>query len=91
MKYKLAYVFGTYNRLEFIEYVKDVFLQLNSGLYILDGSENNDTKKVISNYNFELINYHHLPDWNLSNRIVVGFNIADVDYICYGRNSNIFS
>lgn len=91
--YKLAYVFGTRNNPDLIEYyinvVADTFQKNNIGLYILDGSDSDETSKIIENKNFDFIHYYFMPNVSLGIRVLYGFNEADSHYICYGGDSQI--
>lgn len=91
--YKIAYVFGTRNNPKLIDYyinhVSELFIKYNIGLYIYDGSTNDETKKIMDKYDFSFIHYEFCPQLSLGERIVKGFIEADCEYLCYGGDGQL--
>lgn len=91
--YELAYFFGTRNHPELIEYyinyVSEMFLEKNIGLYIYDGSDNEETKSIMEKYDFDFIHYHYCPNKSIGERIIMGINDSDANYICYGGDGQL--
>lgn len=89
----LSYVMVTYNRplivKEYIKTTKDYFMDKDILLTIIDGSENHETEKMISEYNYSFIKYYHFKNLSFSERIFKGINYSESQYICITGDSQL--
>lgn len=98
-KYKLALSIPTYKRAQSIDTlltkVSCTLDKLGIGLYILDGSEDNDTENIVKKHIFQKklsnIEYIHYPTPDVATRGIDMMLIPDCDYLWPCRDRFYFS
>lgn len=91
--YKISYIIVTYNRprciYDFLNTVIEYFEENNIGIYIFDGSNNNETYNIVNLFSDAIIKYYHCPKVDFTQRLLYGINNADSEYICICGDSQI--
>lgn len=95
-RFKLAFSFPTFNRPDCIgkilELIVEKTFKLDIGIYIFDGSENDETETIVKNYinqGFQNIVYKRYPVDQTRQRLLDLFLIPDCEYLLVARDRSI--
>lgn len=91
--YTVAFIVVTYKRPDILQsllsFVKEINLEdFGVGYYIMDGSPDDLTEKMVMSKFSSVVNYHHLPNTTIGERIIIGTKIASAKYICICGDSS---
>lgn len=93
--YNIAYVIVTRNReliiKDHVSKVYEYYSKNNIGIFIIDGSDNNNLKIYFENNytNNSVINYYYKPELSFTERIYFGLLRVNAKYICITGDSQI--
>lgn len=84
--YKLAFVIVTYKRRYLLErqlgYALAEWEKRGIGVYVLDGSDDGDTRQLTEAINSPDVHYLQYPDTPIGYRVIEGCRAADAEYVC---------
>ena len=85
--FDLSFVVLTANRSQLLaEYldssIQSLLVMYNFALYIIDGSGDDSSFKIVNQMNQQNVFYFHKKDMTFSERVIFGYNTADSLYVC---------
>lgn len=90
-EYKIAFVIVTNNRPEAVNNYIDICLseleERNIGVYFVDGSENEDTQKIVNRKVNNNLHYYHIPATTPTERTYQILHEIKAEYICLGGDT----